>query len=180
MLQILEQPDGKLCVYTAKDNKMLLENAEDSDVILYLINKEIQEKVGNIIDRTKAMIASARHNKEPLHEFSITYAEAIKRIKEKDHEKESEEDMRITHAVKEARKRADELGCKLNPDDKIVDRIVSALNSASINYGAAYCPCSILKNKSTVCCCEEWKKAMKDNSEKYCHCKLYINPNFCK
>jgi len=80
MIQILEQPDKQLCIYSAKENKMLLENAGDADVIVFIMDKEIKEKVGAIVERTKDMIASARHNKEPLHEFSITYEEAIKKI----------------------------------------------------------------------------------------------------
>lgn len=167
MLQILEQPNGKLCIYSCQENKMLLEDAQDPEVITFILNKEVNSITKNIIKRTQDMISSARHNKEPLHEYILTYEEAIKRM-----------NCRISPAKANAISRAKTYGCSLNPDTNVADKIISALEKAKETYGKMYCPCSIVKDDSTICCCKEWIEGLKNNSIKYCHCKLYINPNF--
>jgi ferredoxin-thioredoxin reductase catalytic subunit len=72
---------------------------------------------------------------------------------------------------KNALKTAEENGFKLNPDDNVVNRILNALDKASLNLGKRYCPCSILKSDDTVCPCKEFRK---DKEAKKCHCGLYI------
>lgn len=176
MIQILEQPNNKLCIYSVNENELLLEDADDNDVILFLINKEIKEKIGDIIGRTKDMISSARHNKEPLHEFSMTYEEVKKKVSENNVCAEDVLDVLKQAAIK----RAESIGCELNTNTKVVELILQSLALATSKHGAPYCPCTLIRNESTVCCCKEWREAMKSNSMEYCHCKLYKNPNFKK
>lgn len=41
------------------------------------------------------------------------------------------------------------------------------------NFGEAYCPCSIQKNKSTICSCKEFREMDNEDGENVCHCRLY-------
>jgi ferredoxin-thioredoxin reductase catalytic subunit len=166
MEQIIEQPNGQLCIYSPKDNKMLLKNASAGEVINFIVTLELKEAKENIIARTKDLIAAARHNKEPLHEFAYSYKEATERITDS--------------YIQEASERGKSLGCELNPNKETVNKIVTALNNTKELLGKSYCPCSLIKDESTICCCDEWKKSMTDNSNEFCHCKLYYNPNFRK
>jgi ferredoxin-thioredoxin reductase catalytic subunit len=166
MEQVIEQPNGKLCIYSPKDNKMLLEDATASEVVNFMVTLELKDAKENIIQRTRDLIAAAKHNKEPLHEFAYTYWDAIERIIDAD--------------INDANTRGEFIGCKLNPNKLLVRAIVTKLKKNKEKSGKLYCPCSLIKDESTICCCSEWKKSLRDNSSEFCHCKLYYNPNFRK
>lgn len=69
---------------------------------------------------------------------------------------------------------------KLNPDKKIVDRVVKGLVMRKSKYGHAYCPCRIVtgdieKDKKTICPCVYHKEEIERDGE--CHCNLFVRGN---
>lgn len=69
---------------------------------------------------------------------------------------------------------------KLNPDTKIVDRVVKGLVMRKSKYGHAYCPCRIVtgdfeKDTKTICPCVYHKEEIERDGE--CHCNLFVRGN---
>ncbi len=68
-------------------------------------------------------------------------------------------------------------GFKLNPDEKVVNRIIDGLLRNEEKYGAQYCPCRRVtgdkaEDAKKICPCE-WHKSevAKDG---HCFCNLYV------
>ncbi len=58
---------------------------------------------------------------------------------------------------------------KLNPDEKVVERIREGLKKKG-----GYCPCRLEKTEDNKCICKEFKDQMNDpDFEGFCHCRLY-------
>lgn len=53
----------------------------------------------------------------------------------------------------------------LNEDKEIVDEVM-----AGVKANDGYCPCAIFRTDDMKCICQEFKD---QESEGYCHCKLY-------
>ena len=70
---------------------------------------------------------------------------------------------------------------KLNPDTKIVDRIVKGLVTRKIKFGYAYCPCRLVtgdgeRDKKIICPCAYHAEEIELNGE--CHCKLFVSAHY--
>jgi len=68
-------------------------------------------------------------------------------------------------------------GYKLNPDTKVVDRVVKGLVMRKIKFGYAYCPCRLVmndleKDKKIICPCVYHKEEIEREGE--CHCNLFV------
>ncbi len=66
----------------------------------------------------------------------------------------------------------------LNPDTKIVDRVVKGLVMRKIKYGYAYCPCRLVmgdieKDKKIICPCVYHVEEIERDGE--CHCQLFVS-----
>ncbi len=70
---------------------------------------------------------------------------------------------------------------KLNPDTKIVDRVIKGLAMRKIKYGHAYCPCRLVmgdreKDKKIICPCVYHVEEIELHGE--CHCNLFVQVNY--
>ncbi|TVM00818.1 MAG: ferredoxin:thioredoxin reductase [Candidatus Brocadia sp. WS118] len=70
---------------------------------------------------------------------------------------------------------------KLNPDGKIVDRVVKGLVMRKIKFGYAYCPCRLVtgdkdKDKKIICPCVYHAEEIERDGE--CHCNLFVRENY--
>lgn len=69
----------------------------------------------------------------------------------------------------------------LNPDARIVDRVVKGLVMRKIKYGYAYCPCRLVmgdieKDKKIICPCVYHVEEIERDGE--CHCQLFVNNKY--
>ncbi len=72
---------------------------------------------------------------------------------------------------------AKKTGIKLNPNGKIVDRIINGLLKNKQKYGAIYCPCRVVtgdkeKDKEIICPCIFHKKEIELQGR--CLCQLFV------
>jgi ferredoxin-thioredoxin reductase catalytic subunit len=70
---------------------------------------------------------------------------------------------------------------RLNPDVKIVDRVVKGLVMRKLKYGHAYCPCRLVmgdfeKDKKIICPCVYHREEIERDGE--CHCNLFVGALF--
>lgn len=68
----------------------------------------------------------------------------------------------------------------LNPDTKIVDRVIKGLVMRKSKYGYFYCPCRIVtgdaeKDGKTICPCVYHIEEIERDGE--CHCNLFVRGN---
>lgn len=72
-------------------------------------------------------------------------------------------------------------GFKLNPDDKIVERVINGLLNNEKKYGKKYCPCRRVvegnpdagqENSKKICPCFWHKEEIKKDGR--CFCGLYV------
>ena len=67
----------------------------------------------------------------------------------------------------------------LNPDEKVISRVVKGLLARKKKYGKELCPCRIVtgddeKDDKIICPCEYHEEEVKKDGK--CHCDLYIAP----
>ena len=55
-----------------------------------------------------------------------------------------------------------------NPDKQLVAEI-----RAKLKDNDGYCPCSLIKDNSTKCMCQEFRNQIERNESGECHCGLY-------
>jgi ferredoxin-thioredoxin reductase catalytic subunit len=79
--------------------------------------------------------------------------------------------------IKQFKEHAKENGISLNPDEKVVERIIGGLLRNKEQYGEMYCPCRRVtgdkaEDSKKICACF-WHK---DEVEKdgHCFCNLYV------
>lgn len=70
---------------------------------------------------------------------------------------------------------------KLNPDKKIIDRVVKGLVMRKVKFGYAYCPCRLVtgdkeKDKNIICPCVYHGEEIERDGE--CHCNLFVSANY--
>ncbi|UJS17953.1 MAG: hypothetical protein L3J17_02555 [Candidatus Jettenia sp.] len=70
---------------------------------------------------------------------------------------------------------------RLNPDTKIVDRVVKGLAMRKMKYGYAYCPCRLVmgdaeKDKKIICPCVYHVEEIARDEE--CHCNLFVSARY--
>ncbi|MDR4508064.1 MAG: hypothetical protein MRJ65_07470 [Candidatus Brocadiaceae bacterium] len=70
---------------------------------------------------------------------------------------------------------------ELQPDTKILDRVVKGLVMRKIKFGHAYCPCRLVsgndeKDKKIICPCVYHVKEIERDGE--CHCNLFVGADY--
>lgn len=70
---------------------------------------------------------------------------------------------------------------RLNPDDKMVERVVKGLVMRKMKFGYAYCPCRLVtgdkeRDKKIICPCVYHVEEIERDGE--CHCNLFIGDNY--
>ncbi len=70
---------------------------------------------------------------------------------------------------------------RLNPDDKMVERVVKGLVMRKMKFGYAYCPCRLVtgdkeRDKKIICPCFYHVEEIERDGE--CHCNLFIGDNY--
>lgn len=70
---------------------------------------------------------------------------------------------------------------RLNPDDKMVERVVKGLVMRTMKFGYAYCPCRLVtgdkeRDKKIICPCVYHVEEIERDGE--CHCNLFIGDNY--
>lgn len=68
---------------------------------------------------------------------------------------------------------------KLNPNEKIVERVIKGLISRKIKYGYEYCPCRLVsgdweKDMKIICPCVYHCEEIERDGK--CHCDLFVAP----
>ncbi len=71
--------------------------------------------------------------------------------------------------------------CRLNPDTKIVDRVIDGLLMRKVKFGHAYCPCRLVtgdreRDKKIICPCVYHIDEIEREGE--CHCNLFVSVNY--
>ena len=71
--------------------------------------------------------------------------------------------------------------CRLNPDEKIVERVVKGLTMRKIKFGYAYCPCRFVtgdteKDRKIICPCVYHIDEIARDGE--FHCNLFVGANY--
>jgi len=84
---------------------------------------------------------------------------------------------KINEIIKEYEKDTKEKGRRLNPDKKIVERIVKGLLENEKKYGKRYCPCrriigNLEEDSKKICPCFWHREEIKKNG--HCLCGLFV------
>lgn len=87
------------------------------------------------------------------------------------------ENKKIEELVKNSEKHAEANGFKLNPDQKVVERVVNGLLKNKEKYGKIYCPCRRITgnrtdDKKITCPCIYHKDEIAKDGK--CFCGLFV------
>lgn len=77
--QIIKQPNGKYCIFSSVIDSVTCYDMEEQDII----NKLVEESKKEIEKKVKEIILELNEGKKPYHQFTITYKEMLRTIKEK-------------------------------------------------------------------------------------------------
>lgn len=77
----------------------------------------------------------------------------------------------IKFTLENAEKAAVTINAQVNPETKIAQTIINALNKTIKTYGKMYCPCKINKVEENLCPCKEFRE---NPDMKKCYCGLYV------
>jgi ferredoxin-thioredoxin reductase catalytic chain len=77
----------------------------------------------------------------------------------------------MTRDYKEIERIANQNDWRINPDQKLVERIISRQNSLKDTLGQYYCPCKPLRTKENICPCVDARKEIDKTG--HCHCNLF-------
>ena len=77
----------------------------------------------------------------------------------------------------ELQKHVDKDGIKLNPNEKVVEGILTGLLKNKEKHGDIYCPCRVVtgdkeKDKEIVCPCVFHRGEIE--LQKHCHCNIFV------
>ncbi len=83
----------------------------------------------------------------------------------------------IKMIIKEYEKYAQENGFKLNPDQKVVERVINGLLENEKKYNHKYCPCRRIEgneevDKKNICPCIFHKQEIEKEGK--CYCNLFV------
>jgi len=84
---------------------------------------------------------------------------------------------KVNEIIKNYQKHAEKNGFRLNPDRKVVERLVMGLLANEKKYGARYCPCRRItgnseEDRGKICpCCWHKEEIEKDG---HCCCSLFV------
>jgi len=70
-------------------------------------------------------------------------------------------------------------GFRLNPDEKVVERVVKGLLENEKKYGQRYCPCrrvtgNLEEDRLKICPCAWHKEELERDG--HCYCGLFVKP----
>lgn len=85
--------------------------------------------------------------------------------------------METESLIKKYQEYAKENGFSLNPDQKIVERIISGLLENEKKYGVRYCPCRRIvgnseEDKPKICPCQFHRQEIEEQG--HCLCGLFV------
>lgn len=131
------------------------------------------------IDRIPTVILFEKG--KPISNFiGLRSEEDIKKWLEEfltDGQQEKIKESRIKELMAEYSKYAEENGFKLNPDKKIVERVINGLLENEKKHGEKYCPCRRVtgekeEDSKKICPCFWHKDEI--NKDGHCFCRLYV------
>lgn len=76
--QIIKQPNGKYCIWSSMVDDVIWMHMEEEDII----DEWAKEARHEIEKKVKAAISSLNKGEKPYHQFTKSFDDAIKRIKE--------------------------------------------------------------------------------------------------
>ncbi len=84
---------------------------------------------------------------------------------------------KVNEIIKNYQKHAEKNGFRLNPDRKVVERLVMGLLANEKKYGARYCPCRRItgnseEDRGKICPCQWHKEEIE--KEGHCSCALFV------
>lgn len=84
---------------------------------------------------------------------------------------------KIEEFIKEYEEYAQQNGFKLNPDRKVVERLVIGMLENEKKYGARYCPCkritgNLEEDRLKICPCQFMRKEIEEQG--HCFCGLFL------
>ena len=87
------------------------------------------------------------------------------------------DDKKIENSIESYKKYAEANGFKLNPDEKVVERLVKGLLENEKKYGDRYCPCRRIsgnkeEDKPKICPCQWHQEEIERDG--HCFCGLFI------
>jgi len=87
------------------------------------------------------------------------------------------DDKKVENLIESYRKYAEANGFKLNPDKKVVERLVKGLLENEKKYGAKYCPCRRVtgnkeEDKPKICPCQWHREEIEKDG--HCFCGLFV------
>jgi len=86
------------------------------------------------------------------------------------------DDKKIENLIESYKKYAEANGFRLNPDEKVVERLVKGLLENEKKYGARYCPCRRVtgnkeEDKPKICPCKWHQEEIERDG--HCFCGLF-------
>jgi len=86
------------------------------------------------------------------------------------------DDKKVENLIESYRKYAEANGFKLNPDKKVVERLVKGLLENEKKYGVRYCPCRRVTgnpedDKAKICPCQWHREEIEKDG--HCFCGLF-------
>ncbi len=84
---------------------------------------------------------------------------------------------KVNEITKNYQEYAEKNGFKLNPDGKVVERLVLGLLANEKKYGVKYCPCRRItgdteEDKGKICPCQWHREEIEKDG--YCSCRLFV------
>jgi len=77
--QIIQQPDGKLAVWSTNSDSIILYDATEDEIVQYFIDREVKR----IDQDIRQIIAELRGNGKPYYQWTMTWDEALKEHEER-------------------------------------------------------------------------------------------------
>jgi hypothetical protein len=85
--QIIKQPNGKYCIFSSIVDNVISYNMGEEEII----NKFVEESKIEIEKNVKEIIALLNNNEKPYYQFTHSYEEMLKTIKNIHGEEEADE-----------------------------------------------------------------------------------------
>jgi enoyl reductase-like protein len=85
--QIIKQPNGKFCVFSSIVDNIISYDMTEEDII----NEFVAESREDIERRVKEIISQLNNNEKPYYQFTHSYEEMLKTIKNIHGEEEADE-----------------------------------------------------------------------------------------
>jgi len=91
------------------------------------------------------------------------------------------DDKKVENLIESYRKYAEVNGFKLNPDKKVIERLVNGLLENEKKYGARYCPCRRVtgnkeEDRPKICPCQFMRNEIEEQG--HCLCGLFFRKDY--